>query len=338
VVLLLVAVAVLVLLTGSRDALAQGPRPWIAVSGSFNTYAMGEVNRGIASLNEAIAPASMDEIHSGLGFGASAGVDFSRLTLGLAYERLPATSDVATAGDDWEYDLVAHTIGGRIGVRTADRPLPHHPGPAGRRLRQRTGSRGLRPGRRPDRPVMKVPRRGLRGARRLVLVPVLLGACAPDREPHTPAATPAVRAAIRTDADRYVLRPGPFGEEATIVATFTAPADTTVHVLHCNGAITWGLQRLEGGRWTNAWGAETNGCFSPPFVVHGGEVRTDTLTIVSREGIPTPGPVRHDVPAGTYRVVWHNLLTSVDTEARPLGPELSLENRVSGPITIERAP
>ena len=185
---------------------------------------------------------------------------------------------------------------------------------------------------------MNDSRCGTRGACIPVLVALVLGACSPDRERPTPDATPAPEAAIRTDAERYVLRPGPFGGEATIVATFTAPAETTVHILHCNGAISWGLQRLEGGHWTNAWGAETNGCFSPPFVVGGGAVRTDTLTIVSRKGIPTPGPVRHDVPPGTYRVVWHNVLTSVDPGARPPGPELALENRVSAPITIERAP
>jgi len=185
---------------------------------------------------------------------------------------------------------------------------------------------------------MNTRRGGMHRSRTLVLAGLVLGACAPSREPDTPATTPAPPAAIRTDAGRYVLRPGPVGGEATIVATFTAPADTTVHILHCNGAISWGLQRLEAGRWTNAWGAETNGCFSPPFVVNAGAVRRDTLTIVSREGIPGPGPVRHDVPPGTYRVVWHNILVSVDREARPLGPELSLENRVSAPITIERAP
>ena len=185
---------------------------------------------------------------------------------------------------------------------------------------------------------MDVSKRGTRRVRALVLVALFAGGCVPNREPDTPHTTPAPAAAIRTDAGRYVLRPGPFGSEATIVATFTAPADTTVHILHCNGAISWGLQRLEAGRWTNAWGAETNGCFSPPFVVNGGEVRRDTLTIVSREGIPGSGPVRHDVPPGTYRVVWHNVLTSIDPQARPLGPELSVENRVSAPITIEQAP
>ena len=114
-----VALTVLLLLSGSREALAQGARPWIAVSAAYNTYAMDEVNNGIESLNEGIAPASMDEIHSAFGYGASAGVDLSRFTASVAYERLPATSQVSTSGTDWEYDLVANTIGGRIAMRTA---------------------------------------------------------------------------------------------------------------------------------------------------------------------------------------------------------------------------
>ena len=145
-------------------------------------------------------------------------------------------------------------------------------------------------------------------------------------------------AAIRTDAERYILRPGPYGSEATLIATFTAPADTTVHLLHCNGAISWGLQRLAGGRWTDAWGAETNGCLSPPIVVPAGAAHTETLTVVSREGLPTLGTVQHAVPPGTYRVAWYQVLTSFDPGLRPLGGELALPHRVSAPIEIEAAP
>src|SRR6185503_5790752 len=84
------------------------------------------------------------------------------------------------------------------------------------------------------------------------------------------AENPASRAApIHTDRARYVLRPGPYGPEATIVATFTAPQDTAVYILHCNGAISWGLQQRVNDRWMDAWGAMTNGCLSAPIVVPG---------------------------------------------------------------------
>src|SRR5678816_4109796 len=70
-----------------------------------------------------------------------------------------------------------------------------------------------------------------------------------------------------TDAAHYTLRDGPYGREARIIARFTAPPETTVYILHCNGAIGWGLQRLDGDHWVDAWGAMTNGCLSPPKTV-----------------------------------------------------------------------
>ena len=42
------------------------------------------------------------------------------------------------------------------------------------------------------------------------------------------------------------------------------------------------------------------------------------------------------IESGTYRVVWTGVLTAFDPKARGgWGPELPLEQRVSGPITIE---
>ena len=165
---------------------------------------------------------------------------------------------------------------------------------------------------------------------------VLLTACAPrTKSGSTEAEAPQPVSPIQTDRDHYVLEPHPFGHVAMIAATFTAPKDTTVYVLHCNGAISWGLQRLEGGRWRDAWMAETNGCLSSPFVVPGGGTRSDTLGVISRRDVPLSGPVQQFVEPGTYRVVWYGVLTAFDLDARPFGPELSLERRVSGPITIE---
>src|SRR5688572_10254475 len=74
-------------------------------------------------------------------------------------------------------------------------------------------------------------------------------------------------APIRTDRDRYVLQPSGFGHEAMIVARFTAPKDSTVHIVNCNGAISWGIQRLDGDQWKDAWITTTNACLSPPIVV-----------------------------------------------------------------------
>lgn len=150
-------------------------------------------------------------------------------------------------------------------------------------------------------------------------------------------------APIRTDADRYLLHPRQVGQiathQATIVSRFTAPRDTTVYILHCNGAIAWGLQRLDEGVWRDAWVATTNGCLSAPKVVRAGEAHVETLGVVSRTDVPNPGSfIQHEVQPGTYRVVWYQVLTSFDLDARPFGPELGLEQRVSQPFEIEKAP
>ena len=151
---------------------------------------------------------------------------------------------------------------------------------------------------------------------------------------RAPAEPPA---AIRTDAARYVLRPAAMGDTATIVASLTAPSDTTAYILHCNGAIGWGLQRQTDLGWENAWVAETNGCFSPPIVVPAGGEHTERLGLVSRAlDPPLAGPVHSDIPPGTYRVVWFGVLGGFDPDRPPYGPELALERRVSPPITIVR--
>jgi len=103
-------------LSATADASA-GPRPWLAASASFNTYAMDEVNGGIASLNAIIAPASMDEIDSGLGLGLAAGLDFPTFTASLGYDHLPASSDASVGAGGFEYDLAADIFVGRIAYR-----------------------------------------------------------------------------------------------------------------------------------------------------------------------------------------------------------------------------
>lgn len=146
---------------------------------------------------------------------------------------------------------------------------------------------------------------------------------------------------ITTDRTEYVLTPASPGRQATIVATFRAPRDRTVHIVHCNGAISWGLQRLEAGRWVDVWVAETNGCLSAPIVVRAGKSFVDTLTLVSRDDVPAgSGRVRHRIEPGIHRMIWYGVLTSFDRNApagRPPGPELPSEARVSGPITIRES-
>lgn len=116
---------------------------------------------------------------------------------------------------------------------------------------------------------------------------------------------------------------GPYGPQLTMKTTLRAPADRPLYVVNCNGAMTHGLQRLEGGTWTNAWIAEINGCYSRPIVIPPGGHYSAIMTPVSR-------PATWTITPGTYRAVWHNVLLSEDPRE-----ELPLEQRVSAPFVVE---
>ena len=142
--------------------------------------------------------------------------------------------------------------------------------------------------------------------------------------------------AITTDATRYVFHDGTYGPEITIRATFTAPKDRTVYLVNCNGAISTGLQQRVGNKWVNAWDPETDACLSAPIVLAPGAQHEDTIVARRSAEIVIYGPdARKRIWPGTYRVVWHNVLTSFDANARPFGPDLPLEQRVSAPIAID---
>jgi hypothetical protein len=115
-------VALLLLLPAPDGSRAEGARPWVSVSAGINSYAMDDVNDGIASLNALIAPATLDEIGTDFGFGAALGVDLARISASLGYERLPARTSVSGAYGDWDYDLAADAFLARVAYRV---PVAH---------------------------------------------------------------------------------------------------------------------------------------------------------------------------------------------------------------------
>lgn len=144
-------------------------------------------------------------------------------------------------------------------------------------------------------------------------------------------------AGIRTDRPSYVLTPGPRGAETTIVATLRAPADQTLYITNCNGGIGATLQRKIGDTWVYALVTGMAACMSPPIVVPPGGEHTNSL-YVSEGAVGIPDPQGGTMlKSGTYRVVWSGVFTSFDANngGKGFGPELPLEQRVSGPITLE---
>jgi hypothetical protein len=112
-------------LTTAPGASAAAPagkvRPWIGTSGSWSTYAMADVNRDIRHIDTDVdegGKVTHVGIHGGPGFGASAGLDFpGRLTVGVAYDRLFASSKVSYSDGSLDYRLPANAFRGFMECR-----------------------------------------------------------------------------------------------------------------------------------------------------------------------------------------------------------------------------
>jgi hypothetical protein len=180
-----------------------------------------------------------------------------------------------------------------------------------------------------------------------LLLAATAASCAPrdaarDRPGPDSTATRST-APIVTDRDRYVLEPRTIGtvdaKVTSVVTTFTAPPDSTIYIMNCNGQVGWGLQRQENGEWVNAWLTTMNACLSEPIVVPAGTAWVDTMAIDSRTDIPQGHTtVTHGIPPGSYRLVLHGALTSFDMDSAGLGRQLSIERRISEPFEIVGGP
>jgi hypothetical protein len=88
-------------------------RPWLAGHGSYATYSMSDVNSDIGSLNAQLEGSGleMDEIHGALGFGLAFGLELpNRFSVGIGYDRLPASTDVGDASGSIEYEFPANAF------------------------------------------------------------------------------------------------------------------------------------------------------------------------------------------------------------------------------------
>jgi hypothetical protein len=101
------ALALAAIVALPAPALAQN-QPWLAGGVGFHTYGMSDLSDNIAELNAANAPFSLDEIHSGFGFGGMVGVDMPTVSLALGYERLTGSSSVNDDTGSIEYKVPAN--------------------------------------------------------------------------------------------------------------------------------------------------------------------------------------------------------------------------------------
>ncbi len=106
-------------------------KPWLAGYGSWNTYAMGDVNDQIVGgINSDLAGTgvSMDELKNGFGFGVEGGIDVSQFAFGVGYERVSGMTDVTYGGVTVELKAPANAF-----YALAEYKLPTA-GPVGARL------------------------------------------------------------------------------------------------------------------------------------------------------------------------------------------------------------
>ena len=161
----------------------------------------------------------------------------------------------------------------------------------------------------------------------LLIVPALLNGCLSVTGPADPPL-------LQTDALTYELVRDDSGFTVSIPYTFTNRTGGSVYLPNCRGGFWLHLEREDEGDWHAAWSPFLLLCLSPPIVIEEDEVWVDTLEVWG--GLPG-GNVwpRFDVadPAGTYRIVWDDALSSYQDHL-PFGRPLPLAERMSNTFQL----
>jgi len=139
---------------------------------------------------------------------------------------------------------------------------------------------------------------------------------------------------IRTSADEYVLETTSVGWQTEIGFVYVNRSDGPYYLVNCGGSYFYVLEKLVEGRWVVNWGPVLPLCLSPVIRIDAGATFADTLGIFG--GFPgtnfSPKFQLAD-PEGVYRIVVE-ALRSFDEDARPFGPMLPREQRVSNEFRL----
>lgn len=141
---------------------------------------------------------------------------------------------------------------------------------------------------------------------------------------------------LLTENASYDLVADSKGWSAEISYTFTNRTQGTVYrLLRCGGGSAWILEQYVDGVWELAWGPFLNSCLSSPIEIARGATFIDTLNVWGLQpGEYTSPPLGSHDPNGTYRIVWHEALSSIESDDFPLGPQISLEARTSNSFEL----
>jgi hypothetical protein len=96
-------ITLLVLVSLPALASAQA-RPWIQVSGGYNTFSMKDVN-------DYLDTGTVDNISNGLSFGGAFGIDLPpAFAIGASYDHLSASTDFVASGGKYELEVPANLL------------------------------------------------------------------------------------------------------------------------------------------------------------------------------------------------------------------------------------
>ena len=185
---------------------------------------------------------------------------------------------------------------------------------------------------------------------RLLLVAAV--ACGPAGQPDPeaeadtaagPGMVPSEPPRLRTAREVYTVRAdGPI-ERVAIPFMYHNARDQRLYHPTCrpNGGeptVAIGLEKLVEGEWKPAWAQALPQCLSEPIVIEPRGVFSDTLEVVLHPQDSLHQPLLTPLVEidGTYRLVWHDLLTSYDPDSYPFGDPLPLWERISGTFRLQR--
>lgn len=160
-------------------------------------------------------------------------------------------------------------------------------------------------------------------------------------QPQTDDTDPTGRdaAAFQTDAQEYRVTVTSHWYETAIGFTFTNPTGAPAYIVNCRGATSLLLEKWTGSEWTSVWSPVIPSCLSPPIVVQPGDTYSGAIHMVA--GLPGNNlypKFNASEVAGTYRLVWGDVLRSYNPNAYPFGDPLPLEHRVSNSFVLELDP
>lgn len=144
-------------------------------------------------------------------------------------------------------------------------------------------------------------------------------------------------APIQTDSLSYALERAALGWVARIPFTYRNPTRDTIYVVNCNRSLAIALQQRVGSAWRTDWDPVLPMCLSAPIKIAPSAVYVDTLEIFgARPNTNTVPEFRDTTFTGTYRLVWHNLVTNYRTDGGDFGNPVRLEHRYSNEFVLRK--